>query len=140
MGDKYFLNEQQHKEEEKEFVHQNIDQICKNIMNQNTEKILNALENNTNDTNNNDDYESNVAYEYDIKSLCDAILTEITSNDSLRDELEFAHRTSNDFKNQLKSLQSEYDQVMMDLHDKEHSMIIGQQKQNELMEVLNDYQ
>merc|ERR1712228_314712 len=153
MGDKYFLNEQQHKEEEKEFVHQNIDQICKNIMNQSTEKILNALENNTNDTNNNDDdqsndidvgfediYESIVAYEYDIKSLCDAILTEITSNDSLRDELEFAHRTSNDFKNQLKSLQSEYDQVMMDLHDKEHSMIIGQQKQNELMEVLNDYQ
>merc|ERR1712228_958383 len=75
--DKYFLNEQQHKEEEKEFVHQSND-------------IDVGFE---------DIYESIVAYEYDIKSLCDAIMTEITSNDSLRDELEFAHRTSNDFKN-----------------------------------------
>merc|ERR1712154_113409 len=87
-----------------------------------------------------DIYESIVAYEYEIKSLCDMILTEIAANDSLNDELTSYQISNDDFRNQLKSLQVEYDQVIDNLHDKEYSLVLSQQKQNDLMDVLNEYE
>eukprot|EP00484_Ammonia_sp_Unknown_P021825 CAMPEP_0197029668 /NCGR_PEP_ID=MMETSP1384-20130603/9064_1 /TAXON_ID=29189 /ORGANISM="Ammonia sp." /LENGTH=1397 /DNA_ID=CAMNT_0042458879 /DNA_START=248 /DNA_END=4441 /DNA_ORIENTATION=- len=85
-------------------------------------------------------YESIVAYEYDIKSLCDLILQEMEHNESLHDEIHCYQVSTDDFKHQLKSLQWEYEQVQAELTEKDTELTQRRQKEHELLEWLAKFQ
>ena len=87
-----------------------------------------------------DIYESIVAYECDIKSLCDMILKEISSNERMKEELHSFRASNEDFRNQLTSLQSEYDAVIGDLHEKEYLIDLNDQTQQNLMDVIQEHE
>eukprot|EP01083_Nonionella_stella_P275612 936175_1 len=82
-----------------------------------------------------DIYESIVAYEYDIKSLCDMILIEI----ALNHELDSYKSNNRNLNNELKHLHSQYNDVIADLHHKEHLLHLAQEKENEFVSILNEY-